>query len=352
MDWTSSSYGAPAADKQASCNSSVRNELIPGHERDDISSDNDDDPNGDTLDSIDIGKATQEEKEMDDMFKGSAFSSIEEVTQAREPEDGLQFKTRDDAFFFFCTYARKISFSAKRSTTRRADPEQEVDKKVFRCTKEGVDNHGSSVLFGIGLLKDETIGSFEWLLSTFVEAMGGKEPKFIITDKDKVMKSAIEQALPSTRHMFRLWHILKNMKENNGTVFAQHPGMSDELHLIIKNSLNADEFEGSWKRAISKYKAEGNMHLNALWELRTFWLPTYFKDCFYPFSSTTTRSESTNSLWENYVNHKDTITMFVGAYNIIQQNCLATLDKKRHRTEEKVPSQETGFPLETEASEI
>ncbi|KAI5016187.1 hypothetical protein ZWY2020_006038 [Hordeum vulgare] len=120
MDWISSSDGAPAGDKQASCNSFVRNELIPGNERDDISSENDDDPNGDTLDIIDIGKATQEEKEMDDMFKGSAFLSIEEVTQARGPEDGLHFKTRDDAFFFFCTYDRKINFSVKRSTTRRA----------------------------------------------------------------------------------------------------------------------------------------------------------------------------------------------------------------------------------------
>ncbi|KAE8774773.1 Protein FAR1-RELATED SEQUENCE 5 [Hordeum vulgare] len=135
MDWTSRSGGAPAADKQASCNSFVRNELIPGHERDDISSDNDEDPNGDTLDSIDVGKATQEEKEMDDMFKGSAYSSIEEVTQAREPEDGLHFRTRDDAFFFFCTFARKVGFSVKRSTTRRAGPEQEVEKQVFCCTK-------------------------------------------------------------------------------------------------------------------------------------------------------------------------------------------------------------------------
>ncbi|KAI5004131.1 hypothetical protein ZWY2020_031374 [Hordeum vulgare] len=113
MDWTSSSGGAPAADKQASCSSFVRNELIPGHERDDISSDNDDDPNGDTLDSIDVGKAMQEEKEMDDMFKGSAYPSIEEVTQAREPEDGLHFKTRDDAFFFFCTFARKVEAHGK-----------------------------------------------------------------------------------------------------------------------------------------------------------------------------------------------------------------------------------------------
>ncbi|KAI4971447.1 hypothetical protein ZWY2020_002361 [Hordeum vulgare] len=121
MDWTSSSGGAPAADKKASCSSFVRNELIPGHERDDISSDNDDDPNGDTLDIIDVGKAMQEEKEMDDMFKGSAYPSTEEVTQAREPEDGLHFKTRDDAFFFLCTFARKMDTFGSASSKKEGD---------------------------------------------------------------------------------------------------------------------------------------------------------------------------------------------------------------------------------------
>ena len=130
----------------------------------------------------------------------------------------------------------------------------------------GVDNHGSTVLFGLGLLKDEKIGSFKWLLSTFVEAMGGKEPKYIITDQDQAMKTAIKEALPRTRHRFCWWHIRKNMKENNATVFVQHPGMSDDLFRIVKNSLDQDEFERAWKAAIS-HKAEGNKHLNTLWEL-------------------------------------------------------------------------------------
>ena len=160
------------------------------------------------------------------------------------------------------------------------------------------------------------------------------------------MKTAIKEALPRMRHRFCWWHIRKNLKENNAAVFAQHPGMSDDIFRIVKNSLDQDEFERAWKAAISLHKAEGNKHLNTLWELRNFWVPAYFKDCFYPFSSTTTRSESTNSMWKNYVDHKDTIKRFVNAYHMIQQNCLATLDKKRHRTEEKVPSLETGFPIE------
>nr|XP_020161104.1 protein FAR1-RELATED SEQUENCE 5-like [Aegilops tauschii subsp. strangulata] len=93
----------------------------------------------------------------------------------------------------------------------------------------GVHNQVSTVLFGVGLLKDEKIGSFKWLLSTFVEAMGGKEPKYIITDQDQAMKTAIKEALPRTRHRFCWWHIRKNLKENNAAVFAQHPGMSDDI---------------------------------------------------------------------------------------------------------------------------
>ncbi|XP_040252025.1 protein FAR1-RELATED SEQUENCE 5-like [Aegilops tauschii subsp. strangulata] len=151
----------------------------------------------------------------------------------------------------------------------------------------GVDNHGSTVLFGVGLLKDEKIGSFKWLLSTFVKAMGDQ-----------------------------------------------------------------DEFERAWKAAISVHKAEGNKHLNTLWELRNFWVPAYFKDCFYPFSSTTTHSESTNSMRKNYVDHRDTIKSFADGYHMIQQNCLATLAKKRHRREEKAPSLETGFLIERQASQV
>lgn len=49
----------------------------------------------------------------------------------------------------------------------------------------GVNNHGSTMLFGIGLLKDEKIESFKWILTTFVEAMNRKEPKYIIIDQDQ-----------------------------------------------------------------------------------------------------------------------------------------------------------------------
>uniref|UniRef100_A0A0A8Y0R4 MULE transposase domain-containing protein n=1 Tax=Arundo donax TaxID=35708 RepID=A0A0A8Y0R4_ARUDO len=35
----------------------------------------------------------------------------------------------------------------------------------------GVDQHRSTVLFGCGIVSDETVGSYVWLLEAFLEAM-------------------------------------------------------------------------------------------------------------------------------------------------------------------------------------
>ena len=74
---------------------------------------------------------------MDDMFKEGIYPTIQEVTEALEPEGGMVFGSLDECFLFFCRYARKVGFAAKRSTRRRWTYDQQLDKQVFQCTKEG-----------------------------------------------------------------------------------------------------------------------------------------------------------------------------------------------------------------------
>ena len=93
----------------------------------------------------------------------------------------------------------------------------------------GVNNHGSTVLFAVALLKDQKIDTFIWVLETFVQAMGGKEPKTIITDQDKAMKRAIEIVLKSTTHRNCFFHIVTKMSQKESTFFAKNPGMSELL---------------------------------------------------------------------------------------------------------------------------
>jgi hypothetical protein len=149
--------------------------------------------------------------------------------------------------------------------------------------------------------------------------MGGKAPKCIITDQEKAMMKAIGDLnlLAETIHRFFLWYIIKKLLEKLDSIAARKEGLSDDLRYVIKNSFTVEEFEEGWISVLEKYDVSSNKHLMDLWEIRTYWVPAYFMDCFFPFSSSTTRSESTNSMWKDYVDHTDTIQRFLDSYEII-----------------------------------
>ena len=64
----------------------------------------------------------------------------------------------------------------------------------------GINNHGQSIQFGCGFIRNELSTSFVWLFETFLEAMGGLAPTNIITDQDFAMRSAIQDVFPNTTH--------------------------------------------------------------------------------------------------------------------------------------------------------
>ena len=55
----------------------------------------------------------------------------------------------------------------------------------------GVNHHHQTVVFGCALLMDESIGTYEWVLETFLIAMMNKKPIFGVTDGDKAMRKTI-----------------------------------------------------------------------------------------------------------------------------------------------------------------
>lgn len=74
----------------------------------------------------------------------------------------------------------------------------------------GVDNHGRSVTVGAGLLKTETIESYQWLLECFLKAHN-KQPRLIFTDQDAALKQAIPLVFPDSTHRLCMWHIMRKV---------------------------------------------------------------------------------------------------------------------------------------------
>ncbi|KAL2517411.1 Protein FAR1-RELATED SEQUENCE 5 [Abeliophyllum distichum] len=84
-----------------------------------------------------------------------------------------------------------------------------------------VNHHGQTVIFGCGLLSDETTESFVWLFTKFIEAMTNHAaPGVIITDQDAAIARAISIVLPSEKinvvlyndQYHRLVHIIKQFE--------------------------------------------------------------------------------------------------------------------------------------------
>lgn len=216
----------------------------------------------------------------------------------------------------------------------------------------GVNNHGKTILFGCALLKDQTISTFEWLFDTFLIANNGKMPSSIISDQDQSIASAIQSKFPTAVRRFCFWHIVKELKRKNVAFFAARPNLYKKLKYAVKNSFTIQEFEMRWNEILDEYQARENNSINYLYNIRRYWVPAYFMSSFYPFSSTTGRSESTNALFKGYVTHKETIVNFFEAYEQIQEKNLSTLDRCRFNSEIKCPSKWSFNGLEQHAATL
>ena len=110
----------------------------------------------------------------------------------------------------------------------------------------GISRHGHTLIFGCAFVSDETTYTFKWLFEAFLESMGGKHPKTIITDQDQAMRGAIEAIMPQTIHRNCFFHIKSKCYNKNGKCFAVNKGLPETFEDIVNNSLTEEEFKHQW----------------------------------------------------------------------------------------------------------
>ncbi|KAL2503763.1 Protein FAR1-RELATED SEQUENCE 5 [Abeliophyllum distichum] len=171
----------------------------------------------------------------------------------------------------------------------------------------GVNNHGQTILFGCGLLSDESTESFVWLLSKFMDAMSGQAPQIIITDQDEAIAKAISMVLPLTFHRYCIWHILNKFSEKINVMVH-----NEEYHMlvnVIKTSESPDELEGRWSAIMESSNLGCNEWLCSMFALRSRWVPAYVKHIFSAGMSSGQRLESGHSFFKRYFKNKQVLLL-------------------------------------------
>ncbi|KQJ88972.1 hypothetical protein BRADI_4g22525v3 [Brachypodium distachyon] len=168
----------------------------------------------------------------------------------------------------------------------------------------GVNNHFQSVIFAGVLLREETTAAFEWIFNNFLSIVDNKHPYTVLTDQCQVMRTALETAMPNSRHRWCKWHVLKSAKEKLGYVYSEHSEFKREFHELLNAVMSPDEFECRWAAILDRYKLKNNPYIDRLYENREMWVKPYFLDIFCASMTSTQRSESANSMLKQYISRR------------------------------------------------
>ncbi|KAJ0816936.1 putative transcription factor FAR family [Helianthus annuus] len=189
----------------------------------------------------------------------------------------------------------------------------------------GVDNHMHCVTFGAGLLLNETVESYKWVLQAFLKAHG-TEPRLILSDQDPSMKQAIQQVFTTSRHRLCMWHIMKKLPTKIAGDLLQNTDVRACIHRLVWNVyIKPSTFESRWAALLEKFGLQDHQWLNEMYEIRDRWVPAYFRDipmcC---LMKTTSRSESSNAAFKVNSTSANTLVQWLLCYD-------ARIDAQRYR---------------------
>ncbi|XP_058769118.1 protein FAR1-RELATED SEQUENCE 5-like [Vicia villosa] len=102
---------------------------------------------------------------------------------------------------------------------------------------------------------------------------------------------------------FCMWHIMKKVSEKVGVSLNSNDDFNNKFKSCVWGSDTPDKFEATWKSIMIEFGLEKNEWLSHMYNIRNMWIPAYFRDIFLGgILRTTSRSESENSFYGNFLN--------------------------------------------------
>ncbi|XP_076896789.1 protein FAR1-RELATED SEQUENCE 5-like [Bidens hawaiensis] len=117
----------------------------------------------------------------------------------------------------------------------------------------GIDHHKKCVVFGAGLLHNESVESYTWLLQMFLDTHG-KQPTFVLTDQDPSMKQAVHSVLDKSIHRLCMWHVITKLPLKIDGNLLNNSNLRRSIHKLVWNVyIDVDTFERRWNRLMNEY---------------------------------------------------------------------------------------------------
>ncbi|KAI8572373.1 hypothetical protein RHMOL_Rhmol01G0193400 [Rhododendron molle] len=159
----------------------------------------------------------------------------------------------------------------------------------------GVSNNFTTTIFGCALLSKEAEDTYNWVLSTFLEAMDGKRPISVVIDGDLAMRNAIRDIFPDARHRLCSWHLERNAAKN-----VHIPEFVSDFTTLMQMECDVEEFETIWADMVSHCGLQTNAWVVEMYCDRERWAKAYLLGHFFARMRSTQRCEESNWTVEYY----------------------------------------------------
>ncbi|KAH9779925.1 protein FAR1-RELATED SEQUENCE [Citrus sinensis] len=173
-------------------------------------------------------------------------------------------------------------------------------------TLVGTNHHRRTTVFGFGLLGDETVESYTWLLQTFLSAMGNRKPKSVITDGDKAMSKAIKTVFVGATYRLCCWHLERNAQAN-----IKNEDFTRKFRDLMLTGMSAGEFDKRWFALVDEFKLHEHGWVKQMYEKRHKWAEAFLKGTFFAGMRSTQRCESIHCYLNRFLQYRLKLYEFV-----------------------------------------
>lgn len=271
-------------------------------------------------------------------------------------------KTNRTANVFWADAQARIAYhyfgDTVRFETRYRNDKELIPVVLFM----GLNHHAHPVIFGCGLLVDESEESFVWLFENWISAMPGQQPPLsLVTELNRPMAAAAARVFPDTCHLFCSEHVLGSISEEMPQLLPpnkcennmDNSTFIEEIKNCIERSETVETFDSQWVMITERYGLQDNGYTCYLYGIRQQWVPVYTKDTFTGEVSGPYRVwKCLNKVVENYFTVKTQLKVAVQQLAQAVANWHEREDGADFVTLFENPTLRTASPIEKQAAGI